>query len=69
MAEFFVVKMTRNGIELFYQAYGDGFRWVKDCGEAIWFTNPQDAERFAEERFTKFKDWEVAPVPPSFVTV
>lgn len=60
---YFVIEMTtETGIQLYYSAVEGGFKWDKRSVEGIWFDTPQDAEAFAEQRFTRFKGWKVVPV-------
>lgn len=64
MEQYYVISMkTKTGKEIYFGVdSSDKFTWVFDKNESIWFDMEQEAIRFCENYFKKFKNWNVIPI-------
>lgn len=62
--EFYTIEArTKDGRKIYFGAEdkGEDYRWKFCRSDAIWFESREQAENFAENYFTVFKDYSIEP--------
>lgn len=63
--EFYTIEArTKDGRKIYFGAEdkGEDYRWKFCRSDAIWFESREQAENFAENYFTVFKDYSIEPL-------
>lgn len=62
MQKFHVIAIQNKKVFFKAKDNEEGFEWTGKRNDGIWFNSEEQATRFAQRYFTKFKNWEVRPV-------
>lgn len=61
MEEFYVIKIVNKKVYLGASDNSNSFIWTKKK-DSVWFDDQEKAERFANDYFKNFNNWEIVPL-------
>lgn len=60
---FYAITMqTKTDKTLYLMSCNEEFKWTFDYEEGLWFNTENEAKKFANEYFKRFKNWKIKEV-------